>query len=78
MDLRGHEHKLSIEKHGFEFVHRQSNVHFIRGIDESAKVHDYISETLALVKERLGAVDCVCYSYRVLYTDISDYILLLD
>lgn len=78
MDLRGYEHKISIEKQGFEFMNRQSNVHFIRGIDEPAKIHDYISETVALVKERLGAEDCVCYSYRVQYTDLSEYILLLD
>jgi hypothetical protein len=62
-DLRGFESQPDLEKNGFAFIRFPSEIAFDGNDNES--VREYMLETTALLKEKLAAEKCYCYSYRV-------------
>ncbi|RDW67050.1 hypothetical protein BP5796_09799 [Coleophoma crateriformis] len=61
-DLRGFQSQLDIERNGFAFIDFPSKIIFDGNDNES--VRDYMIETMTLLKNKLAAEQCYCYSYR--------------
>lgn len=70
-NLRGHEHNLSIDKHGFEIIQVPADVTTldVRGTQKQ----EYIEELTEIVRERLYAPFALCYDSRVCRTS-SEYV----
>lgn len=64
VDLRGHEHLLSLETHSVQFVRQPE---YFMNLEEisSTDLLKYIEETCDLIKSILDTEKCICYSYRV-------------
>jgi hypothetical protein len=62
-NLRGQEHKLSIEKHGFEVITVPKDISHL-DIKGSQK-QEYINYMTEMVKRRLGATLVLCHDCRV-------------
>jgi len=64
-NLRGQEHKLSIEKHGFEIITVPKDISHLDFKD--LQKQEYINRMTEMVKRRLGATLVLCYDCRVRY-----------
>ncbi|KUJ21854.1 uncharacterized protein LY89DRAFT_681235 [Mollisia scopiformis] len=62
-NLRGQEHELSIDKHGFEMITVPKDISHL-DVKGSQK-QEYISHMTEIVKRRLSATLVLCYDYRV-------------
>jgi hypothetical protein len=71
-DLRGFETQPEIEKNGFTFIEFPSKITFDGNDNES--VREYMLETTALLKQKLAAEQCYCYSYRVSFVCPSEVV----
>jgi hypothetical protein len=67
LDIRGSEQETNFERNKFEFLQHKSCVQFTPDSREAEveKVHAYLDETVAWVKERLQPEFCLAYSYAV-------------
>lgn len=67
LDIRGAEQDTDLDHNKFEFLRHKSCVQFTPGSRkaEVEKVHAYLDETVAWVKERLQPEFCLAYSYVV-------------
>jgi hypothetical protein len=67
IDIRGSEQETDLERNKFEFLRLKSSVQFMPDSREVelGKVHAYLLETVAWVRERLQPEFCIAYSYTV-------------
>jgi hypothetical protein len=63
LDLRGLEHVLDIQQHGFQFLKRPTAISTEKSEDEFIK--SYMEETTLILKDQLNADIVLCYDYRV-------------
>jgi hypothetical protein len=72
LDVRDYlEETFSLKEQGFEFLRHKSQCPLsasdfeLPGNEMSPNVETYLKETIAIVKERLGALEVVCFDWRV-------------
>ncbi|KAG7287563.1 hypothetical protein NEMBOFW57_007075 [Staphylotrichum longicolle] len=63
LNLRGQEHKLDVEKHGFEIIKVPESI--LRLDVRGAGRGEYMEKMAGAVKRRLNATFVVCYNYKV-------------
>lgn len=62
-DVRGSEHKFSLEEHGFTFFKHKSNV--TGDIGSIGFIKAYLDETVELLKDFFHSEKVICYDLRV-------------
>ena len=62
-DLRGSEHLLSLETHGFEFLSHKPKANLIDPNEDD--LQQYFEETAAFIKQHLNAEHVTSYVFRV-------------
>ena len=67
-NLRGHQHKLSIERHGFEMFQVPKDIAALDVKGNEAERDRYAEAMVTAVKQRLKATFALCYNFKVNYT----------
>lgn len=62
-DLRGHEDRLDLERHGFQYLKLSSDTYIHP--DEDSNIGSYLEKVTEVVKAELNATEVICYDYRV-------------
>ena len=62
-DLRGSEHLLSLETHGFELLRHDTKANLDEPSDDD--LEKYLEETAAFLKKHLNAEHVLAYNFRV-------------
>ncbi|CZT07624.1 uncharacterized protein RAG0_13014 [Rhynchosporium agropyri] len=61
-DLRGHEDRLNLQKHGFQYLKLSSDTYIHP--DEDSNIGSYLEKVTEVVKAELNATEVICYDYR--------------
>ncbi|KAK5627027.1 hypothetical protein RRF57_002742 [Xylaria bambusicola] len=68
-DVRGHENEYRIDECGFQYLHHETSVRILLGLQGGgptlADVREYKAETEKTLKSFFNAVHVVCYDFRV-------------